>query len=52
MSPNDRGQINIDLFSTLSIIYFSFIPLLHALVALVFPHHFFIIAVASAVLME
>lgn len=43
---NGRGQIQIQLPSTLSIIYLSFIPLLNALVTLVSQHHFFIIAAA------
>lgn len=46
---NRQGQSHIHLSSTLSIIYFSIIPLLNALVAQVSQHHFFIIAVASAI---
>lgn len=49
---NHQGQSHIHLSSTLSIIYFSNIALLNALVALLSQRHFFIIAVAFAVPME
>lgn len=45
---NGRGQIHIQVSSTLSIIYLSIISILRALVALVSQFHFFIIAAAPA----